>query len=304
MRRIVQLSLLGLAAGVSACSTPDLVHPTENLPYAGVRFINAVPDSAGSFGMDFRFVDLLESNAHFRITFRNGPGTAGTPAQNVSTSIQYKGAREGKRNFKIFLDDTLQSVASKVLKDTTVTLTKEHNYTAVLWGNARSATTAADAMRLGFWDEDVTAPAPGKVKLRVINATSNAIDVYTFVTTPTPPPTPTWAAVPPFSKSTYIEVDAGVYNYSAANAGGASTSLIGSTPALVGTLPTCSGVTPCPTGQQPDIQAAPGTGVAGSAVSAIVFPPANNNSKAAQFSTAGVTFVWDKRPPRTCDPYC
>jgi len=304
MRRIVQLSLLALAVGASACSTPDLVHPTENLPYAGVRFINAVPDSAGSFGLDFRFVDLLESNAHFRISFRNSPGTFGTPAQNVATAIQFKGAREGTRNFRIFLDDTLQSVASTVLVDQPVPLTKLHNYTAMLWGNARSS--GADKMKLDFWDEDVAAPATGKVKLRAINATANAIDVYTFVATPfaTPPATPTWAAVPAFSRTTYVEVDAGAYNYSAANAGGAATSLIATTPALIGALPTCSGVIPCPPGGQPDIEAAPGTGVPGSAVSGIVFPANSNNSKAAQFSTAGVVFVWDKRPPRTCDPLC
>ena len=130
MRRIIQFSLLCLAAGVSACSSPELVHPTENLPYAGVRFINAVPDSSGAFGMDFRFVDLLESNAHFRITFRNTPGTVGTPAVSVSTAIQYKGAREGSRHFRVFLDDTLQSIASTVVVDATVNLTKEHNYTA------------------------------------------------------------------------------------------------------------------------------------------------------------------------------
>src|SRR3954470_19208461 len=114
MRRSVKFSLLCLAAGAGACSTPELEHPTEVLPYAGVRFINAVPDTAGAFGLDFRFVDLLESNAHFRITFRNSPTTT---LPNVPTSIQYKGAREGSRQFRVFPDDTLQSVASKVLVD-------------------------------------------------------------------------------------------------------------------------------------------------------------------------------------------
>src|SRR3954447_10367627 len=112
MRRFVKLSLLCLAAGAGACSTPELEHPTEVLPYAGVRFINAVPDSSGALGLDFRFVDILESNAHFRITFRNG-GTATAPA------IQYKGARDGSRHFRIFLDDTIQTIASTVVKDST-----------------------------------------------------------------------------------------------------------------------------------------------------------------------------------------
>src|ERR1041384_2413252 len=160
MRRFVKLSLLAIAAGAGACSTPDLSHPTEVLPYAGVRFINAVPDSAGSFGLDFRFVDILESNAHFRITFRNGAPAAG----GLAGLVEYKGAREGARHFRVFLDDTLQSVASTVVRDTTVTLTKLHNYTAIMWGNGRS--TGTDAMRLNFWDEDVAAPAAGKIALR------------------------------------------------------------------------------------------------------------------------------------------
>src|SRR3954447_912137 len=114
MRRFVKLSLLCLAAGAGACSTPELEHPTEVLPYAGVRFINAVPDSSGAFGMDFRFVDLLESNAHFRIAFRDNPSAA---SGGISSQIEYKGAREGARHFRIFLDDTLQAIASTVVKD-------------------------------------------------------------------------------------------------------------------------------------------------------------------------------------------
>jgi hypothetical protein len=242
MRRFVKLSLLCLVAGAGACSTPELEHPTENLPYAGVRFINAVPDSAGSFGLDFRFVDLLESNAHYRITFRN------SPASNIPSAIQYKGAREGNRQFRVFLDDTLQSIASKVLVDMTVPLVKEHNYTAMLWGNGRSASTTAagaggDKMALSFWDEDVTITTAGKIKLRVINATSAPIDVYTFVGS-TVPGTPTWAAVPAYSKSAYVEVDSGSYNYQIRAAGGV-TALVATSAMIAGHVATWN--TPRPT---------------------------------------------------------
>lgn len=306
MQRYVKTSLLCLIAGAGACSAPEFEHPTENLPYAGVRFINAVPDTAGAFGLDFRFVDLLESNAHFRISFRN------SPTANVSSAIQYKGAREGSRKFRIFLDDTLQSVAQVVLKDTTVALTKEHNYTAILWGNSRSAAGSATAMRLDFWDEDVTITTAGKIKLRAINATSAPVDVYTYVGA-TVPGTPTFAAVPAYSKSAYVEVDSGSYNYQIRNAGTA-TVLVAATAALAGTVPTCSGrptneytaanPSGCPPLQQADIEALPGTKVAGSAISAIVFPPSANPSRAAQFAAAGISYMWDKRPPRICDPYC
>ena len=307
MRRFVKLSLLGLAAGMGACSTPDLVHPTEDLPYAGVRFVNAVPDTAGAFGLDFRFVDLLESNAHFRITFRNTPTSNSAPNTDYSTAIQFKGAREGaSRHFKIFLDDTLQSVAQIALKDTTVSIVKGHNYTAMLWGNARSTGTPAgsggDKMALAFWEDSATVAA-GKVKLRVINTTSGALDVWAFPTGSTVPVAPTWAAVPAYSKSLYVQVDTGAYQYRVRTAG-SGTNLFADRAAAPGAVPSCSGVSPCPTGAFPDIEGIPGTRLSGSALSGIVFPPSVAGSKAAQFTNPAITFAWDVRPARTCDPYC
>ena len=301
MRRFVKLSLLGLVASVSACSSPDLVHPTEVLPYAGVRFINAVPDTGGAFGLDFRFVDLLESNAHYQIRFRNNPTSNTAPATDYSSAIQYKGAREGSRHFKVFLDDTLQSAAQITLSDQTVSLVKGKNYTAMLWGNARS--TGTDKMALAFWEEDVTTPAAGKVKLRVINTTSGPLDVWATISTGTVAATATWPAVPAYSKSAYVEVDSGLYSYRVRTAGSA-TNLFADRNANVGTPATCSGVFPCPTGAFPDIDAIPGTRISGSAVSGIVFPASVAGSKAQQFAAPGMTFVWDLRPVRTCDPYC
>jgi hypothetical protein len=299
MRRIVQLSLLCLAAGAGACSSPELVHPTEVLPYAGVRFINAVPDSSGAFGMDFRFVDLLESNAHFRITFRNGGGA-------IAPAIQYKGAREGSRHFRVFLDDTIQAIASTVVRDQTVSLVKEHNYTALMQGAGRL--TGADSMRLTFYEEDVTAPAAAKVKLRVINTTGAAIDVWAYNTagaTPALTSTPTWDAVAPYSRSTYVEVDSGSYAFQVKNDAGAAVLFTNAT-SILGALPTCSGQV-CTAGQFADIEAAPGTRVPGSAITGIVFPRSTAGARTPQataFTNPAITFMWDRRPPRTCDPYC
>ena len=56
-----------------ARADPDQIVNTENIPTAGVRFINAVPDSSGAFGFDLRFVDLVESNTQFYVTFRDAP---------------------------------------------------------------------------------------------------------------------------------------------------------------------------------------------------------------------------------------
>ena len=105
---------------MSACSLPDEIITTENIPTAGVRFINAVPDTNL---VDMRFYDIVESNAHFRIGFRANPiTTGGVPA---SQQVQYKNARAGSRKLRVFLDDTLQAVASKVLLDTTFSFTAD-----------------------------------------------------------------------------------------------------------------------------------------------------------------------------------
>ncbi|HET9426553.1 MAG TPA: DUF4397 domain-containing protein [Gemmatimonadaceae bacterium] len=298
MRRKYMLPLLCIAAGVTACSTPDVLVPTEDPLFAGVRFINAVPDTGAAYGLNMHFVDRVESNFHYHIGFRNGPTTQGVAAQ-----VQYKGAREGSRLFKVFLDDTVQAVAQTVLAEQTVTLTKGHNYTAMMWGNARS--TGADAMRLDFWEETVADPGAGKVALRVINATGSPIDVraYTGTATVVQTGTPTWAAVPAYSASNYVIMDTTAWRYNVRAAGGA-TNLFADVQALQGVTPTCSNVA-CKTGEKPDIDAAPGTRVSGSAVTGIVFPASVAGSRATQFSTPGLAFTWDRRPAvRICDPLC
>ena len=274
---------------------------TENIPTAGVRFINAVPDTGAAYGMDFRFVDIVESNAQFRIAFRNNPQSSGGVV--ASTGIEYKNARAGTRHFRVFLSDTLQSVASTVLKDSSITLEADHRYTVLLWGNARS--TGTDAMRLTVIDE--TVPDPGtKVALRVINTTGSALDVTEYASTGTMPGTPTWSNLAPYSVSTYVTTDPAQIKYNVQPAGG-GTALFSDALALIG-QPIGTQVAGCTVGVDCDVL--PGTTVKGSAVTAIIFPRSVAGSKAPQ-STSGVSFavpvasfIWDRRPPRACSAGC
>lgn len=286
MRRIMQLSMLCCAAGVVGACQPDEVVNTEDIPTAGVRFINAVPDTGAAFGLDFRFVDLPESNSHFRIAFRNNPGTSG--GITVSTQIQYKNARAGQRHFRIFLDDTISTIAQTVLKDSTVNLEAGKLYTFLLMGNARSS--GSDAMRLVVIDESVADPG-ANVALRVINTTSSAIDVRQYASGGTLPGTATWANVGPYSISTYVTAPPGDKRFNVQPAGG-GTALFADALALRGAAATV------------DIDAIPGTTVAGSAVSAIIFPRSVAGSLARQFTSPGISFMWDRRPPRACSPLC
>jgi hypothetical protein len=288
MRRISSLSVLCLAAGVlSACSLPDEVVQTENIPTAGVRFINAVPDTNR---VDMRFYDMVESNAHFRIGFRANPVTAGGVPS--STQVQYKNARAGSRKFRVFLDDTLQAVASVVLKDTTFTFEANKNYTVMMWGNARQV--GATAMRFNIWEEAVADPGTN-VSLRLINATSAVINGRQYLSTGTAPVAATWGALAAYTASAYVNVTpttgANTIRFNIRDAGDVTALVATDASALIGAVAT-------------DIAPLPGTHVAGSALTGIVFPASVAGSNAVQFTTPGITFIWDRRPPLTCTPLC
>ena len=290
MRPTTRLSMLCLAAGalMSAC-LPEATIKTPDTPTAGVRFINAVPDSAGAYGLDFRFVDIVESNAQFRVAFRNGPSATGSVT--ASSQVQYKAAQAGSRRFVIFLDDTIQSIASTKLKDSTVNLEAGKNYTFILWGAAR-----AGQMKLRVIDESTIAdPGASKVALRVINTSPDPIDVRTYATGGTAPASPTWANVPGLSASSFVTVDTGSYLYNVRAAGG-TTNLFNDMTALLGAVATSS----AGAAGKLDIAPLPGTRVGGSAITLLVFPAATVGARVPQtaaFLVPAGSFVWDRRPP-------
>lgn len=312
MRRVSLASLFVLAGLLTACDLTEKF-PTATPQVAGVRFINAVPDTAGAYGMDLRFVDILENNQQFRQNFRNAPaagaqqypctiaiitGTsspcpAASPSYSATASVgvQYKPAQAGQRHFRIFLDDTLQAAAQVVIKDTTVTLEAGKNYTALLMGEAR--TGATNAMRLVFYEE--TEPSPGtQVALRVINTTGSAIDVRHYKQGASAPVAATWAGVAALTKSAYVKVDTGVYKYNVQPAGG-GTALFADGYFLVGQV----AYSTAGTGGQIDIEAFPGTAAPGSAVTLIVFPRSTAGARTPQtsaFTVPAATNIWDRRP--------
>ncbi len=302
MRRIFHFAGLCLVATgvVTACTTADEIIATTAIPTAGVRFIHAVPDTGA---MDMRFVDFVESNAHWGVAFRNSPiinptGANGVPA---STLVQFKNAKAGQRNFKIFMNGTTAAVASDEVIDTTVTLVAGKNYTALLWGYANPTgpgrPAGAPAMRLYFFEEDAADPTT-QVALRVINAHTAALDVRYYPTTGAAPGTTLALGVASLTKSTYVTAAPAQIRYNVQPAGGGPV-LFADRIALIGAAQVT--VAPGP------IEALPGTTVAGSAVSAIVFPPSVTGTGAPQgagsatvpnWTLPTITYVYDRRPPR------
>lgn len=278
MRRILHLSVLCLAVGAaSACSTPDQIIATADVPTAGVRFINAVPDTNA---MDMRFVDIVESNAQYGISFRNSPVTSG--GVTASSQVEYKNASAGSRHLRVFLSSTVQSIASTVLKDTTVTITAGHLYSAVMWGTARSG-----GMKFAFIDENIADPGTN-VGLRVMNATSAAVDVRQYASAGTAPATATWATVAPLTFSAFVNAAPAQIKFNVTPAG-SGTAIFADGLALIG----AAGAV--------DLEGLPGTTIAGSAVTAMIFPASvagSNAPQTAAYLTPLMSFMWDRRPPR------
>ena len=294
MRRFAHLSVFGLVAGLLAACTPEEVIQTEDIPTAGVRFINAVPDTGA---MDMRAVDITENTTFYNVAFR---GTA---------LLFYKNAAAGSRHFRIFQSpDASKSsavqiaMAQVVFADTTVTLEAGKRYTFLMWGNARGN---APAMRLAVLTDDPADPG-NQVALRFINAGAGlgAIDARQYPSTGTAPATPDWPAVAELTAGAYIMADTGVKKFNIRSAGGA-TALFTDPTALAGTYAVSSVVIGTPNTCPPkdpalcDLEATPGTQVAGSAVSAILVPRSVAGSTAPSFTTPALMFAWDKRPPRT-----
>lgn len=270
MRAIFRFSVLCLAAGVASGCKLEQVVPTEDVPTAAIRFVHAVPDTGL---IDFRPVDIVENTNFYSVGFRS------------TTLLYYKAARAGSRHFRIFMSGTTSAVASIVVKDTTVTLEAGRKYTFLLWGFAR--TGSLPAMKLTVLDDNPADPGT-QVGLRVINAASGlgALDVRQYPATGTSPGAATWGGVAELSASSYMATPVGSIKYNVQPAGG-GTPLFADATALAGSPATV------------DLEATPGTTIAGSAVTGIVVPRSVAGSTAANFTTPGIIFVWDRRPPRT-----
>lgn len=270
MRRIFQFAAVCLTvAAVNACRPADVVE-TENIPTAGVRFIHAVPDTGG---MDMRPVDIVENSTFYNVTFRS------------TTLVFYKNARAGSRRFRIFRNSEDAAVASIVVKDTTVTLEEGHRYTFILWGFSR--TGQSPAMKLDIIDDNPADPG-AQVALRLVNAAAGlgALDGRQYPATGTAPAAATWGAVGALTASAYVTAPVGSIRYNVTPAGGGANLFTDAT-ALAGVPATV------------DIDAIPGTTVAGSAVSGFVLPRSVAGSQApSTLTTPTILFLWDRRPPR------
>lgn len=279
MRRLFRLSALALALGASTACRPETIIETEDIPTAGIRFVNAVPDT---FALDFRPVDIVENTHFYSVGFRS------------TTLLYYKNARAGQRQFKIFLANPSltapaaeqQAIASTVVDELNLTLEAGKNYTVIIWGYMRPGSTPAKRVTVL---EDNPADPGNQVALRIVNAAAGlgAVDGRFYPSTGTAPASPNWASVAELTASAYVNTAPGAIK--------ANVRLAGGTTALF-TDPTL----PAGIAETIDIDGAPGSTRAGTGMSGFVFPRSVAGSRATNFTTPGMFWVWDRRPPRTC----
>lgn len=313
MRFARNFLLLTLAAGAAACSSDDL-GPTVAVipPLAYVRYINALPDTLAT---TVRWIDDIEftPQTFVGVDFR-AMGQGG-----------WQGLRAGNRAFRIFTYQ--QNVLNfpiagntTVLKDTTFNFVAGSYYTILYYGYTRTGQTPAAQLRI-FADDPPASPATG-TSLRVYNLAAGAgnWDLHMGPAATAPTDT-TQAAVAPLY--TAGQLGTLVASGTDANAG---TAVLAYTNRAIGTFggrltqggtlarfgaALSSGsnlrvAAPVGLAETADFEAAGGTNINGSVMTAWVFPRRVAGSPGA--TTAGldtrpfVLFTVDRSPARTIAP--
>lgn len=274
----VPLLVAVLAVAAVGCSTDD-GQPTSTgakPPLAYVRYINALPDTQNT---TVRWIDYIEYTPQ---TFVN------VKYRDVGQGL-YQGLKAGSRQFRIFNADAVDfSTAGNtaVLAEVTQSFEAGKYYTILFTGYARAGSKSVKIV------EDVL-PSPGSnIALRVLNANTGlgSIDAYKVASTTTAiSGSPTFSAVAAQAYSAYVTAAPGAFAIRATASGDAA-NILASTAAPSGTAGTTSAD---PIG---------GATVAGSVITAMVFPASVAGSKAASATTPSVVYVVDKQPPRTTSP--
>lgn len=293
--------LAALSMGAVACSDEDTGPFTSNIPpLAYVRYINAVPDTLNTtvrWTDDIAFTPMTFVNVGFRA---EGQGA-------------FQGIRAGNRTFKVFTyqqnTNNFPIAGNTVeLVDTSFTFVAGNHYTIVHAGFARTGSNPAQRLII-FQDDPPAQPAAGTL-LRVYNfaygltwdlymggqaavtndgtvgATYTAGELGTLVASGAPGNVET-------VRLAYGARAVGTYSARMTD-GGALTGLAVRVPSPNGLAETS------------DFEAAGGTNVAGSVLTAWVFPrktAGSPNSTATGADTRpSVLFTVDRSPARTIAP--
>jgi hypothetical protein len=262
MRLSTLVSIVLGAAAITACKSADVFDPTPP-PNGSVRFINAVTDTGS---VDITMIDQIEWSAKaINLAFRN-PGT------------QYWVTEAKARHIRVFPTSRTIGVTSQILLDTTVTITAGTRTTLLLTGSARSKT-----LRFVAIDDATTAPAAGTIGVRLVNASTGAVNAYlTSVVGDPLPATPFATNVAALAASTYSTRAVGTAAVKVTDPGSATVNAQLAGPAAPATLP----------GELP----AAGVTAEGTMFSVYYFPRGVAGSPQNAITTPGVVWFVDRNP--------
>jgi hypothetical protein len=207
--------VVGLTA-LTACKGSDVLDPSTPA-LASVRFINAVTDTGA---VDITMIDQVDWSAKaINLAFRAGTMYWPTEAKT--------------RHIRVFPTSRNIGVTSQILLDVEVPLTAGTRITLLLTGSAR-----ANTLRFVAIDDGPIAPAAGQIGVRLVNASTGAVDAYLVSSTTDPlPGTPFAANVGTNAASAYAGRATGVAAVKATDAGSATVNASAAGPAAPASLP-------------------------------------------------------------------
>lgn len=252
--------VVGLAA-LTACKGDDVFDPSTPA-LASVRFINAVADTGS---LDITMIDQIDWSAKaINLAFRGG--------------TQYWPTEAKSRSIRVFPASRVIGVTSGILLDTQVNIAPNTRVTLLLTGSARAGTLSFVVI-----DDGPTAPAAGQIGVRLVNASSGAVDGY-LVTAPADPVSgaPFAANVGSNTASGYAGRATGAAAVRATDAGSVTVNASAAGPTA-------------PAGPAGSLPAA-GVTSAGTAFSAYYFPRGVAGSPQNALTTPGVVWFVDRNP--------
>jgi hypothetical protein len=168
----------------------DSTGVTTPPPNATVRYINALNDTGS---VDIAMVDQVEWSAYAKpLAFRAASAYQVTDATHP-------------RHIRVFPTSTNIAVTSQTIADETITFTPGTRVTLLLAGSARAGT--AHFVQIS---DDITPPAANQIGVRVVNASTGAVDAYVVDSTTTAiSGSPTAANLAPLTASGYLARSAG-----------------------------------------------------------------------------------------------
>ncbi len=259
----LRLFVCCVVAGALGCKKDATF--TEPLPrYAHITWANAVSDTGQ---LDLRIVDIISNASFMDADFRS--------TQPFPLNIE-----PGTRHIRVFNSSSVDTIATKVLLDTTFSFVEEQPYSFYLTGFARpGATTPLRAMITNL---ALPTPGTGQFGLRVLNLapslagsiraiadTAAAADAFVLARNVLPSGAPSIANVAFGAASAYLNLDTGSYRLALTTTGATDPTVV-------------QAVIPPGTASSPGTPPIAGSRIGGSVLTAIIVPRSVPASAAPQ----------------------